>query len=315
MIYDDYYQILGVKKNASKEEIRRAFRRLSLENHPDRNKNDNIKGELFKKVTQAYNILSDESERNNFDNLSNIGNLFNNFGEKLSKFSNPDNSMDMNANVYAMNLDPKMVMDLFMNKGISNLFNQEKTHFPGFQKHEYSSKPASINKELDITINDAYIGCKQAINIARWIIEEDTKVRESETIYIDIPKGIDDNEIIVLENRGNVINNDNRGDIKVKIKIENSSNFTRNGLDLIYKKTISLKESLCGFTFDLKYIDGREFKINNEAGKIIPDGFKKTIEKMGMRRDNDIGNLIIHFSIDYPKELSKENLKKLEKLL
>lgn len=78
---------------------------------------------------------------------------------------------------------------------------------------------------------------------------------------------------------------------------------------------ISLKESLCGFSFDLKYIDGREFKINNEQGKIIPHNFKKYIEKMGMIRDNDIGNLIIDFSIIYPKELSKDDIKKLEKIL
>ena len=71
--------------------------------------------------------------------------------------------------------------------------------------------------------------------------------------------------------------------------------FERNGIDLIFKKSITLKESLCGFSFDLLYIDGREFKINNEPGNIIPAEFTKIIPKLGMERDNNIGNLIIIF--------------------
>ena len=147
------------------------------------------------------------------------------------------------------------------------------------------------------------------------MIESDIKNTENETIYVSIPKGIDNNEIIVLENKGNVIDHNNKGDIKIKIIVQNSSNFNRNGIDLIYKKSISLKDSLCGFCFDLKYIDGREFKINNEAGNIIPSDFRKIIPKMGMQRDDDIGNLIIHFDIVYPKNLSLDQVKEFVFLL
>ena len=90
-----------------------------------------------------------------------------------------------------------------------------------------------------------------------------------ETLYVSIPAGIDDNEIIVLKGKGNMIDEANKGDIKVFVKIKNNTEFVRNGLDLTYHKTISLKDALCGFSFDLKYIDGRTFKINNGNGNVI----------------------------------------------
>ena len=95
--------------------------------------------------------------------------------------------------------------------------------------------------------------------------------------YIDIPKGIDDNEIITIINKGNRISDTNKGDVEIKILVKKHELFKRNGIDLIYKKSITLKESFCGFSFDLTYIDGKEFKINNKAGNIIPSDFRKVI--------------------------------------
>ena len=77
-------------------------------------------------------------------------------------------------------------------------------------------------------------------------IKRQQKQFENETIYIDIPKGIDENEIIIMKDRGNVINDTNKGEVKIFVKISNTTDFTRKGLDLFYKKTITLKEALCG---------------------------------------------------------------------
>ena len=105
------------------------------------------------------------------------------------------------------------------------------------------------------------------------------------------------------------------GDIKVFIQIQNKTNFTREGLDLIYIKTITLKEALCGFSFKLKHIDGREFQLNNSSGNIIGPGYKKVLEYYGMQRDGILGNLIIEFKITFPTELSKEQILKLKDIL
>ena len=176
-------------------------------------------------------------------------------------------------------------------------------------------KPPTIARSLNINLHDAFTGCKIPISITRWIIDDDRKSDQTETLYIDVPKGVDDNEIITLVNKGNRASDDNRGNVEVTVSVNRHLKFERNGIDLIYKKSITLKESFCGFSFDLAYIDGRVFKINNAAGNIIPVGFQKIIAKMGMARDDDVGNLIIVFDIVYPKEFSAAQIEELERIL
>jgi DnaJ-class molecular chaperone len=300
---DSYYDILGIDSTASIGDIKHAYRKLSLDNHPDRNNGNKDKSEKFKKITEAYKILSDESERKKYDNSINnlmgidndIQNIFNNLFNTLNKDTlNNDSSV-------------------FLSGGLPFMHTSNLTK--GFSDHEYKSKPATISKNVNITLLQAYNGCKLPIDITRWVIESDIKYEEMETMYIDIFKGIDNNEIITIENKGNVISNSNKGDIKIKVLINNHNIFERHGIDLIFKKSITLKESFCGFSFDLPYIDGREFKINNEAGNIIPPNFQKVIPDLGMIRDNIKGNLIIAFDVIYPKQLTKEQVSKLDEIL
>ena len=176
-------------------------------------------------------------------------------------------------------------------------------------------KPIPIIKSEEIKLSKAYIGCKLPVNITRWVIDNGLKKEETETIYIDIPKGIDDNEIIILRGKGNVLSHTNIGDVKVFIKITNDTCFSRNGLDLILNKSITLKEALCGFKFDLKYIDGRIFKITNNSGNIITNNYNKVINNMGLKRDEHVGNLIINFTVEFPEDLTEEQITQLGKIL
>ena len=80
-------------------------------------------------------------------------------------------------------------------------------------------------------------------------------------------------------------------------------------------KNISLKESLCGFSFDLKYINGKTYTINNLPGNIIPPEYQKVIPNMGLTREGHTGNLIIHFHTKFPETLSNESIEALSKIL
>jgi hypothetical protein len=163
----------------------------------------------------------------------------------------------------------------------------------------------------------AYEGVIIPIEFERWVLINNVKHNELENIYVNIPQGIDDNEIIVLENKGHILNENVKGDIKIVIGVENSSEFKRSGLDIIYKKKITLKESLCGFSFEIKHLNGKQLCLNNNVNRtIIKPMFRKVIPKMGMVRDNDtIGNLIIEFDIDYPDSFSEEQMEALSKIL
>jgi len=177
------------------------------------------------------------------------------------------------------------------------------------------SKPTPIVKTISINFADAFKGITCPLEIERWIKNKDTKYTEKEKIYVDIPCGVDTNEIIIIRGKGNIINDTNKGDIKIFIKIENNSSFQRRGLDLIYTQTISLKEALTGFQFDMSYLDGKVYTINNTTGKIIIPGYKKIIPQMGMKRGERRGNLLIQFRINFPDSLSDEQKDQLNNIL
>ena len=143
------------------------------------------------------------------------------------------------------------------------------------------------------------------------------KIEESETVYVTIPRGIDNNELVILREKGNVLKENNKGDVKVFIKIVadvvggQAEPFTRKGLDLHLTKAITLKESLAGFAFDLHYLDGRVFKIANASTHTLLPHYTKCINGMGMKRDEHVGNLVITFNVEFPKlltEIQRETL-------
>jgi DnaJ family protein A protein 2 len=199
--------------------------------------------------------------------------------------------------------------------------------FPGGNIHVFTSggpgggfprglqKPAPTMKQISITMEQVLNGGTVPIDIERWIISGGNKTTEHETMYIDLPKGIDENEMILIKDKGNIIDEDNKGDVKVVIKIENDSSFQRNGLDLLFNKSISLKDALCGFTFELKYINGKLYTLNCNSGNVICPGYKKIVPNMGLTRDNHTGNLIIQFHVDFPEKCTEEQITQLKEIL
>jgi DnaJ-class molecular chaperone len=158
-------------------------------------------------------------------------------------------------------------------------------------------------------------GATMPLEIERWVIENGIKVHEKETIYLTVPQGIDDGEMIILRDKGNVINENIKGDIKIFIKISNETEFKRSGLDLILEKTINLKEALCGFTFELNFLNGKSYTLNNNKGNIIPPEYRKVYPGMGLTRGDHKGNLIIHFHIEFPEKLTDEQITKIFEVL
>ena len=182
-------------------------------------------------------------------------------------------------------------------------------------------KPSPISKTINITLEEAYQGLNKPIEIERWIHTNGVKKVEKENIYVPIPAGIDNQEIIILQNKGNIINGNISGDIKIFINVTNTTKFVRDGLNLIYKKKISLKEALVGFKFELKHLSGKTYCINNNNGKVITPQYTKVIRNMGMRREKQhpappvVGNLLVVFDVEFPEKLTDEQIKKISECL
>lgn len=297
---ENFYNILEINENATQDEIKKSYRKLSLKHHPDRNGNSPECVEKIQKINEAYETLGDEKKRKSYDyDLKHPG-------------------MQGLQGMHGM---PGMHGMHGMSFGMDNIFEhlffgmEESPNIRIFHNGMRIDKPTPIIKTIEIEIEQVLTGGNIPIEIERWFVDNGLKIFETETIYVDIPKGVDDNEIIILRERGNVSREKISGDIKIFIKIINKTQFQRNGLDLIYDKTISLKDSLCGFSFDLKYINGKKYTINNQIGNIISPGYKKVIPKMGLEREGHHGNLIIVFHIQFPESLPMDKILQIKECL
>ena len=344
---ENLYNILEVPETASAEDIKKAYRKMSLKWHPDKNQNSQESVDKFQKISAAYEILGNPEKKDEHDMMRN--NPFNPFargGPGGMHGSMGINLDDLMANLFAGAMGQGMGQGMGQQQGgppdifqamhhMSGGHNLPPGMFPpganvrifrtgpginglginGMGHNMPMQKPSAIQKNLTINMEMVLTGGSVPLEIERWIIENGNKIMELQTVYVTVPKGIDNNEIIVLENQGNIQGLNCKGDVKVFIKIENDTGFERRGLDLIYDKKITLKESLCGFSFELKYINNKTYTINNKSGNIIPPEYMKIIPAMGLTRDNHTGNLIIHFILEFPASLSAEQIETLEKIL
>ena len=306
------YNILEVPENASIDEIKRSYRKLSMVYHPDKNKNGQDSTAKFQEISEAYETLGDPEKKNEYDMSRNnpFIKMMNNAGQGGK---NPVD--ELFSNMFGMpfsNMPFSNMQSFGPGQNVRIFHNGVQVNPQGFMQG--MQKPAPIIKNIVIPIDKILTGTTIPLEIERWIIEGGNKVFENETVYITVPKGIDDGEIIVLRDKGNVSREDCKGDIKLFIKIENDTEFKRSGLDLIFEKAITLKEALCGFSFDLKYITGKTYTINNQSGNIISNGYRKIIPNMGFSRDQHIGNLVIIFNVKFPEKLSAESLDELKKI-
>ena len=293
-----HYETLGIDKNANESEIKKAYRALSLKYHPDRNSSEEAKT-LIQKVNAAYEVLSDKDAKQNYDNeLNGVSQQ----PHVNTHMNTHPNFMDMN-NVYNI-----MFNGIPFHPGMLNfqIFRNGNTTTHVFTSNTSNMKPPLITKHVEITLEQAYVGCSIPIEIQRSINVNGRQIPEVETIHVDVLQGVNDNENIVIQNIGNR-NNDVNGDVKIVIKIKNDTPFKRSNLDLIYDKTISLKDALCGFTFEFIHVSGKKLSMNNTNPiTIITPGYKQVVQGYGMKRDTHVGNMIFNFNIEFPKELSEE---------
>jgi DnaJ family protein B protein 4 len=309
----NFYEILGVSNDASESEIKKAYRSLSLKYHPDRNPSDEAKTKILD-INEAYEHLSDEGKRNQYNMELNFGSGGGG-GVNMNEFHDINNLFNMMFNggggfpgfpgFHGMGGGGMPEIHVFHNG--QNIRTQM---FHSFQR------PEPIVKSIQLTLEQSYSGCNIPIEIERYILNNNIKTIETETLYVNIPQGIDDNEMMIIQDKGNIVNDNFRSEVKIGIQIINNTEFKRQGLDIIYNKKISLKEALCGFSFEMLHLNGKRLCLNNQTNPtVIKPNFKKIVPNMGMIRDNSIGNMIIDFEIEFPDTLTHEQIEGLNSVL
>ena len=302
-----YYDVLDVKNDASDIEIKKAYRAMSLKYHPDRNQSAEANDKI-QQINEAYETLGDADLRKQYD-------MKDAMGENLN-FGNADQFNDIN-NVFSMmfnGFNGMHGMHGMHGMPRTNIFHNSDPNSFHTQFH-FANHVETIKQTIQLTLEQCYSGCVFPVNINRNIIENNQQRKEIEQMYINIPQGINEGETIIIHEKGNIVNT-KKGPIHITITIAKHENFKRDGQDLIYNKSISLKEALCGFHVEINHLSGKRFAINNATNpSVISPEYKKVVQSFGMKRGNDTGNMIIIFNVTFPEALTPEQINQLKDIL
>ena len=304
----DYYEILGVPKNAEDSQIKKAYRSLSLKYHPDRNQGNDTTQKM-KEINEAYDILGDNDKRKQYDMKQNMST--NPFGGQEMPFDDLNNifSMFFNEGINGMGGSHKMNINV-NGRNFGNIHAFQNGRPVNINTSFSFRRPENIEKVLTLSLEQCYQGGNFPMEIERWVVDNNIKKTEKETIYITVPKGLDNNEMLIFKEKGNVFEDQFKSDLKIIIKTTNNTVFKREGLDLIYKKELTLKEALCGFAFEITHLSGKKLGLNTlESPTVVKPGTKKVVGNLGMIREQVVGNLVLEFSVAFPEKLTESQIK------
>lgn len=277
----DYYKILGVEKGASKDEIKKAFRKLAHEHHPDKNQGNDAK---FKEINEAYTVLSDDNKRQQYDTYGSAGPSGFNPGQG-SGFGGFDFSGFTRQ--YQGQNGQSFEFDL------GDIFGE----FFGGGKRVRKGK--NINIDVQLSFKESVFGLQKEITVNK------------EKLVVTIPSGIENGQGLRIPGKGEE-GQGGKGDLIVRIWVEDHPVFRKEGYNLIMELQLKLTTALLGANLDIDTLDGKiEVKIpagttHNEILRIKQKGVP---DERGRR-----GDLLIVTKVNMPKKLSKEAQKLIEQL-
>jgi DnaJ-class molecular chaperone len=336
----DYYKILGVDEKSAEDEIKKAYRKMSMLHHPDKNGNTEESKQMFQELNNAYATLSDPHKRRTYDMMRKGGppNVFHQFGGGSGGGGFPpgipEELLHMlfggggGFNIHQQGgggSGPKVVFQAFHNGRPVGGVNINGMN--GFMSHQHAQAqqsqpttphvriyqvPETIIKTVSLTLEQCYNGCSIPLEIDRQVPDNDIIKIERETIHAQIPKGVLQGDTIILNDCGHMNEAGMKGDIRIVINVLQHALFKVENLDLTFEKTITLKSALCGFDFEITHLNGRIFKLANKPGNVIKPGNIKTIPGLGLEKNGESGVLKIKFNIEFPDTLSPEQIQTLQ---
>ncbi len=295
----DYYKTLGIEKNASQDDIKKAFRKLAHEHHPDKNKNDPTSSQKFKEASEAYSTLSDESKRKQYD-------MFGSQGPQGSGFNGGQGGYGGAGGFQGAQGFGGFDFSGFQNGGGFN-FSQGGVEFDlGDIFGEFFSggkrrpkKGASISIDVELSFKDSIFG-----------IERDVTVN-NEKLSVKIPSGIENGQGLRVSGKGEE-GQGGRGDLIVRVWVKDHQTLRKEGLNLVMELPIKLSLALTGGVVEIDTLDGKiDLKIPQGTshgeilrirGKGVPYESSGGIFGTGGKR----GDLLIVTHVIMPKKLSRE---------
>ena len=345
----DYYDVLGVDKSSSADQIKSAYRKLAVKYHPDKNKGDKTAEEKFKEASEAYHVLSNSERKQNYDNFGHAA--FENGGGGRGGFSNFDFSGSFSD-----------IFEDFFGEGFGG---------GGRRSRKSNYRGSDLRYDLTISLEEAYSGKKQDIKFTTsdkcetcsgtgskpgynagscsmcWghgqvrssqgfftvqqtcpqcsgSGEEIThpcsscsgqgKKQSSKRLSVTIPKGVDDGTRIRLAGKGEAGSRGaGNGDLYLFINVNSHDLFKRSDENLFFECPISITDAALGSSIEIPTIDGGRAKIKIPAGTQSGKQFRLKGKGMPYMRGSGVGDLYVQVNTEVPISLNKEQKELLEK--
>lgn len=300
MEFKDYYKILGVDKNASLDEIKKAYRKLAMKYHPDRNPGNKKAEEKFKQITEANEVLSDTEKRKKYDTLGSNWKQYQSQGQGFQDFySNYGGGRQQS---YSGNLD-----DLFGNiSGFSDFFESffGRSGPAGRQQNRRSRKGQDFEATLYIPLIEAYNGITKEISVG------------GKRVRVKISPGTKEGKKLRLKGLGNEgMNGGEKGDLYLTLKIEKDPYFELDGNNLYYDIFVDLYTAVLGGKMKVIILGGKTVNITIPAG--TDSGKILRLKGLGFpisENSKTYGDLLVRIKVELPKNLTKEETDLFKKL-
>jgi curved DNA-binding protein len=309
---DDYYKTLGVEKKADQEAIKKAYRKLALKYHPDRNPDNREAEEKFKKISEAYAVLSDPEKRKQYDSFGSDQfsqrysqeDIFRNFD--LNDILRDFGFGSMGGNEGAFRGAGRRGGYNFRTGGdpLRDIFGQGRSHYEAAQRGE------DLHYNLSITLEEAVSGVEKKLAFQ----QQDQEVNE---ISVRIPAGISTGKKLRLAGKGYPgIHGGPAGDLYLNITILPHPIFARDGNDIFIDKSVSFTQAVLGTSIEVPTIDGTIKRIKVPAGtqnatKIRMKGYGVP----GLKGSGSAkGDQFVKISIEVPRKINDRQLQIIRKL-
>jgi curved DNA-binding protein len=301
MDYKDYYKILGVERNASEEDIRKAYRKLAMQYHPDRNPNDKQAEERFKEINEAYQVLNDPEKRSVYDRL----------GSDYSNWQRRGAPGDFNWDQYGggypggVRVEYGDLEDLFGGAGgfsdfFRTIFGREAQGATpgaggGTRTRSRQQQPQGYQQELEVSLEEAYQGTTR-------LLQTDGKQKQ-----VRIPAGVRTGSKVRVAGAG-----PNGLDLYLIVDVKDDPRFERRGNDLHTTATVDVFTAILGGEAEVETLAGK-VKLTIPAGTQPEQVFRLGGRGMpSVKNSSEKGDLYVRLKVQIPKYLSPKQRELLE---
>ena len=344
----DYYDILGVDKSASKDEIKKAYRTTAFKYHPDKNPNNKVAEDKFKEASEAYSILSDNSKKTNYDqfghaafeggggsqgfgdfNSSSFSDIFEDF---FGDFAGGSREAGGRSSGSRRGNDLRYDLSISLEEAYKGL--EKKIDYTTYKKcggcsgsgAEPGSKPIKCDyckgngkirsSQGFFTVQQTCPQCHgngETIGKACKKCSGGGKVQSDESVSVKIPKGVDDGTRIRLSGKGETgIKGGATGDLYLFISVQNHSLFKRSEENLFFELPITYADAALGATIEVPCINGSKVNVKIPAGTQYGKQLRLKDKGMPILKRNSYGDLYIRIIPEVPVSLSKRQKELLE---